>query len=285
MSRNNRRAVAIAVAGVFAVAPTVTACAAGRHPQTAMPSQLAEGVNASAHQIDVRNAFVLGPEPGRRLAAGVDVPLYAWFVNHASTPDRLVAVEASGVAQGVQITGGGLELTPGKLVTTAQGAVTPPTVTGRPIPGSPGTRTPKPGQTPSAPIRRPLAPGSASPSASGKAAPGSATPLPVPSSNTGAPGMKQGNASVVVLKGIAHELAGGESLKLTLHFQQAGLVTLLVPVVPRGGYYATYAPAPAGPPVLAPPSLLPQKISGAPTAGTKAKKPKKVKKPTPAPSA
>jgi copper(I)-binding protein len=282
VSRNNRRAVAIAVAGVFAVAPTVTACAAGRHPQTAMPSQLAEGVNASAHQIDVRNAFVLGPEPGRRLAAGVDVPLYAWFVNHASTPDRLVAVEASGVAQGVQITGGGLELTPGKLVTTAQGAVTPPTATGRPIPGSPGTRTPKPGQTPSAPIRRPLAPGSASPSASGKAAPGSATPLPTPSSNSGFVGLKEeDNASVVVLKGIARELAGGESLKLTLHFQQAGLVTLLVPVVPRGGYYATYAPAP----VSAPPSLLPQKISGAPTAGSTVKKPKKVKKPTPAPSA
>ncbi|MFB9839027.1 hypothetical protein ACFFNX_43460, partial [Actinoallomurus acaciae] len=116
MSRNSRRALATAVAGVFAIAPLVTACAAGKHPQSAFPTRLAEGVNASVHAVDVRNAFVLGPAPGQKLAARGDAALYAWFVDNAASPDRLVAAEAPGAAQSVQIAAGALTLPPGQLV-------------------------------------------------------------------------------------------------------------------------------------------------------------------------
>ena len=46
------------------------------------------------------------------------------------------------------------------------------------------------------------------------------------------------------LQGLTTPLSGGESIRLTLQFQQAGAVEVRAPVVPRAGYYTTYAPAP-----------------------------------------
>ena len=83
MSRNSRRA-AVAAVGVLAAAPLATSCAAGRSPQTALPTQLVEGVNASVHQIDIRDTFLLGADAGAKLQAGGSAPLYAWFVNDGS---------------------------------------------------------------------------------------------------------------------------------------------------------------------------------------------------------
>lgn len=242
MSRNRRRAVAIAAVGAFAVAPMVSACAAGQHPQTVLPTQLAEGANASVDKIAIRNVFVLGPDPGQRLPKDGSAPLYASIV--AARPDRLVAVEAPDAAGSVEIAGGALTLPPNELVSTNT-AVSGPPASNRPTPGATPSRKPgKPGKTPRKQAPTPGAPGSATPTPGAPAgsptagtqqpgAPGAAPALPQPSS--------------VVLTRLTKELTGSETIKVTLHFQQAGAVTLNVPVVTRQGYYATYSPAPAAP--------------------------------------
>ena len=49
----------------------------------------------------------------------------------------------------------------------------------------------------------------------------------------------------VVLTGLTHTLVSGRNVRLVLTFQNAGTVTLFVPVVPKASYYATYSPAPS----------------------------------------
>jgi copper(I)-binding protein len=276
VSRNSCRA--ILVAGIFAVAPLVSACSTGRHPETMLPSQLSEGINASVHQVDIRNAFILGPEPGRRLAAGDSAPLYAWFVNHASSPDRLLAVEAPGVAESVEIAGGALDLPPGKLVSTAQNAVMPvpgATTSGTPSPAATSHRTPAPGATahrtpsPAATATR-SATGTPAPGASSSAPPASGAPtsgMPVPT-----PSAAGQNPSRVILKVLKREFTGGESVRLTLHFQQAGAITMTLPVEPRQSYYATFAPAPGG-------ASTPATTPSAPATPATNKTPGTIKKP------
>lgn len=280
MSRYSRRAVATAVAGVFAVAPLVSACAAGQHPQSAMPTQLAEGVNASVHLVDIRNTFVLGPAPGQRLAAGASAPLYAWFVNDSGAPDRLVAVEAPGVAQSVQIAGGAIDLPTSRLVNTVQQAGSAPVAAPAPTPPAVGTksRAAKPGRVPG--TGQPKTPGT----------------VPTPGTST-TPGAAAGptqaavpaDSSKLILQGLAQTFSGGETVRLTLHFERAGTVTLNVPVVPRDGYYATYSPAPSPPaPSMTPttPTMSPPPGTTAPAAHSKsAHKSGKAKKPAARPSA
>ncbi|MFL6053308.1 MAG: hypothetical protein ACJ72W_10390 [Actinoallomurus sp.] len=301
MSRNRRRAVAMAIAGAFAVAPLVSACAAGQHPQSVLPTRLTEGVNASVGHVDVRDAFVLGPEPGQRLPVGSSAPFYAWIVNKASSPDKLVGVDAPGLAQSVEIASGGLSLPPNQLVSAnpqaasqqPSGAPTPGTSPSgtpskapakKPVPGKPG----KPGAptgTPGASTQSPTAPGSTSPT-------GPAT-SPTPSTAGTAAG-----GPAVILKGLTRPLTGGENIRLTLHFQQTGSLTVDVPVVPRAGYYATYPPAPSGAASTTPGTPAPGTpalsttpgASGSPSAGAaspaaKLAKHTRAKKASPAPTA
>jgi copper(I)-binding protein len=264
VSRNSRRAAAIAVAGVFAVAPLVSACAAGQHPQSALPTQLAEGVNASARLVDVRNTFVLGPQSGQKLAAGASAPLYAWFVNRAASPDRLVAVEAPGVAQSVEIAGGALDLPPSKLINTVEppaAAPATPTASASPTatPTPKTSRPAKPGRTPAKP-RTPGATGATG-------ATGSTGTPGAPA--TGTPAAPPATSSKLILKGLTKAYSGGETVRLTLRFQRAGAVTLNVPVVPRDGAYATYSPAPAPAPTpSATPLPTPQKKTTTPPKST-----------------
>lgn len=261
MSRNSRRAVATAIAGVLAIAP-LSACAAGQTPQSALPTRLTEGVNASAQHVGIRNAFLLGPAPGQRLAAGGSMPLYAWFVNHSSSPDRLVAAEAPGVAQSVQIAGGAIDLPPGALVNTVEKA-TPSPAASSPAASSPGASANSP--TPKAAgARRPKtirAPKHA-PATTASVTPGQQQAAP-PSPS-----------SKLILQGIAKDFSGGEEVRVTLHFQRAGAIMLNVPVVPQTGYYATYSPAPAEPtPSATPLPVRPKSTSGSTPKARSKKKP------------
>ena len=48
----------------------------------------------------------------------------------------------------------------------------------------------------------------------------------------------------VLLQGLTRTLHGGQYVRMNLDFQSAGHVTLLVPVMPRAAFYATFSPAP-----------------------------------------
>ena len=51
-----------------------------------------------------------------------------------------------------------------------------------------------------------------------------------------------GPAPKLVLKGLTRPLSAGQTISVLLTFQNAGSVTLAVPVEPRSSYYATYSP-------------------------------------------
>lgn len=232
MSRISRRAVT--VAGVLAAAPVLSACGAGMHPQTALPSQLTEGVNVEAGDVYVRDLFVLGPQPGQRLTAHGDAPVYMAIVNTGQTPDRLVGVDAPGLAGAAQIANGSINLPPTTLVSTNQpvtGTAAPrpgsPPATGSPIPASPSPKAPK-RRTPSSP-------------------PLGGVPVTEP--------------STLILKDLARDLTGAENVRLVLHFQRAGTLSVNVPVEPMQGYYTTYSPVPTFTPT---PTVTPAKAPARP---------------------
>jgi copper(I)-binding protein len=77
-------------------------------------------------------------------------------------------------------------------------------------------------------------------------APGSATAVSLPAGGVsvvdGHPVFLTGPKPQLVLLGLTRPLTSGSSLRLTLTFQKAGTITLLVPVMPRAVQYQTYAP-------------------------------------------
>ena len=221
---------------------------------------------ASLQQVDIRNLFVLGPKPGERLAAGGSTPVYMSIVSNASAPDELVGIEAPGLAQSAEIANGALNLPPGKLISTNAPAMATPAA-GTPTAGAPATRT-KSAKTPAAGTSTP-------PRASN---PARVTFSPAPSA-TPTPGQ---DMPTVILKSLAEDLVGGETVQLVLHFRQAGALTVNVPVVPREGYHSTYAPAPVPTPTPSATQPAPTGRSrGTTSTGTKPGKSKKKATPTP----
>jgi copper(I)-binding protein len=53
-----------------------------------------------------------------------------------------------------------------------------------------------------------------------------------------------GPAPRVLLQGLTRTLHGGQYVRMNLNFQNAGHVTMLVPVMPRAAFYVTFSPAP-----------------------------------------
>lgn len=51
----------------------------------------------------------------------------------------------------------------------------------------------------------------------------------------------------VILEDLTRTLTGGQTLRVVLHFQRAGTVTLTVPVMPRAADFATLSPPPPTP--------------------------------------
>lgn len=82
-------------------------------------------------------------------------------------------------------------------------------------------------------------------------APGAAAAVQLPKGGISVAGQQsvllQGPAPQVLLKQTTRQLLGGQAIPMVLNFQNAGSVTLHVPVMPRSAYYATYSPAPASP--------------------------------------
>jgi copper(I)-binding protein len=55
----------------------------------------------------------------------------------------------------------------------------------------------------------------------------------------------------VILDGLTRALPGGTFIRVTMSFQNAGSVTLNVPVMPQAQYYSTFSPAPTPSPTPA----------------------------------
>jgi len=56
------------------------------------------------------------------------------------------------------------------------------------------------------------------------------------------PALLTGPAPELVLNGLTRALIGGQSIPMTLTFQNAGTVAMIIPVVPRSNYYVTFSP-------------------------------------------
>ncbi|MFC0038166.1 hypothetical protein [Actinomadura rayongensis] len=236
---------ALAFAGAVAIAPVISGCGAGQVPQTVEPTQLTEGVNVSLPEngtrIDVRNMFLLGPKPGERLDPGARVPLYASIINQTGAQDRLVAVTAEKFGT-AKITGGAITLPPRdadgrgsltNLLGTAQTAAEP---SATPTPA----KKPKKTESPAAQITATQNTGAGDQPTPGAGGAGAATPS--------GPAAADARQPLVVLTGLQSPLLGGENLRLTLSFQNAGQVTVVVPVVPQQNEYASYTAVSAGVP-------------------------------------
>ncbi|GAA4098927.1 hypothetical protein [Actinomadura miaoliensis] len=281
MIRDSRRVVALAIAGAVAIAPVLSGCGAGSEPQTAAPTQLTEGVNASVPkgakipQVDVRNMFLLGPKPGMQFGPGSSLPLYATIINQVrGRQDRLVSVSSPAFAQ-ARIAGGAVVLPAAQengvatAVTLNGGAAEPgasasPSAPAKPS-GSPepGAESPRPGASPSATKEGGAEEPTATPRATATAtAQEERTTSPSPSAGeqtgapqTTAPGqpapepVPAGKGSVVVLTSLNRQLIGGEVLPVTLRFEHAGSIEVNVPVIPQQGEFSTYAPVSGGSPL------------------------------------
>ncbi len=101
-------------------------------------------------------------------------------------------------------------------------------------------------------------------------APGAATAVQVPAGGIQV-GRKQslfftGPGPRVLLEHLTRTLHGGQYVKVNMEFQNAGHVSLLVPVMPRAGSYATFSPAPLFlHPRVTPSPLVPGTPSPTPT--------------------
>lgn len=84
---------------------------------------------------------------------------------------------------------------------------------------------------------------------------------------------------LAVLSGLTKTLVGGEIVEVALQFQRAGVVKVMVPVIPQRGDFQTYPAAPT--PVVSSPTANPAVSLTATPAGKK--KSKKSAKPTPTP--
>ncbi len=62
----------------------------------------------------------------------------------------------------------------------------------------------------------------------------------------------------IILEQLRKPLVGGAAIAVTLFFQNAGAITLTVPVVPRSGYYTTFSAPPSPTPSAAPKSKGPR---------------------------
>ncbi|WP_153532627.1 copper chaperone PCu(A)C [Actinomadura macrotermitis] len=236
---------ALAIAGAVAIAPVISGCGAGEEPQTAAPTRLTEAVNASVPEgrpaLDLRNVFLLGPQPEQALAPGASLPLYGTIINQRQDrADKLVAVSAEGFAQ-AKITGGSLALPPADASGRGSSTALLGQAAASPAPQASASASPtasaKPGKKPSA---KPSATTSATPAAGASTEPAAAPP---------APPAAGGKAPLVVLTGLNRQLLGGETIKVTLQFEKAGKVELSVPVIPQQGEYASYPAATGGTPL------------------------------------
>ena len=74
-----------------------------------------------------------------------------------------------------------------------------------------------------------------------------------------------GPAPEVILQGLTRPLSGGSTVRLVISFQNAGTLSLVLPIMPQAQYYSTFSPPPSPSPS---PSAHPRAKSSASPAAT-----------------
>lgn len=238
-------------AAMIAVLPLASGCASGQEAATITKPSIAEGDGANLGDIQVRNAHIAPPlDPTGRYRQGESVSLYVTIVNRGVEDDALVSA-TSPVATDV------------RLVPAAQARPARPTLTATPSPadepaehtepsaGDDGEHTEPSASaeaggadsaspTASASATASAAAGddtTATPAAAATGAPATTTvalPLPVP--NTSNVPLLENSPVALQLVGLTEPLRDGEVIEVELRFENAGSVTLQVPVS-TGEYY------------------------------------------------
>lgn len=131
MTSTSRRRV-IAVTALLAAAPALAACGAGTDANTSnayAPTEanvLISGDGAAKtygrNGIKIAQAFLLGPDPGSKIAAGGSLPLYLSMVNYGTAPDNLEGIAVTDQSATSVKSPGSITLPPGKLVNTGRPA-------------------------------------------------------------------------------------------------------------------------------------------------------------------
>jgi copper(I)-binding protein len=114
-SRASRLPGRLLIVAAAALIPAVAGCEAGNNAPTLSWHPPAEGTGTVVHNIAIRNVFVLGGSGTTAIPAGQSAGLYFALVN-TGTPDRLMSVQAPGIAKGVTIPGGSVRLATNQVV-------------------------------------------------------------------------------------------------------------------------------------------------------------------------
>jgi copper(I)-binding protein len=195
----------------FGLVLALAGCGAGQITQTDTQIAAVNGASGQAGPVGVRNAQLAFPaNAARYYPKGSDAPLVASVVNDGSSADRLVSV-SSPAAASVNVQGSAA-LPAGFAVTAAEPAA------GQSATASPSAPTSSSAGSP-APSTGTSAPSAGQPSGASPGASTSAGPLPV------------GKISIT-LTGLNRDVRPGETIKVTFVFQNAGPVTLDVPIGP-----------------------------------------------------
>jgi copper(I)-binding protein len=211
------RALRAATMGALLLSPiALTACSAGQVAQTATQNRDKVGPEAAVGDITLRQITLAYPQDGL-YEEGENAELQMAIVNTSTEADTLVGIEGE-VFDGVLVSG---QATASPAVPGSPSAE-PVATTAPAAPTTPGTvpettapeATPSPGALPTPTV--PAAP--STPTAS------SEVEIPVPAGSTVFLGGASG--ATVELADLSEELTAGESIEVTLTFEQAGEVTV-----------------------------------------------------------
>ena len=211
------RALRAATMGALLLSPiALTACSAGQVPQTATQNRDKVGPEAAVGDITLRQITLAHPQDGL-YEEGENAELQMAIVNTSTEADTLVGIEGE-VFDGVLVSG---QATASPAVPGSPSAE-PVATTAPAAPTTPGTApqttapeaTPSPGALPTPTV--PAAP--STPTAS------SEVEIPVPAGSTVFLGGASG--ATVELADLSEELTAGQSIEVTLTFEQAGEVTV-----------------------------------------------------------
>jgi hypothetical protein len=196
------RALRATLMGALVISPVALgACSAGQVSQTGTQDRDKVGPQAQVEDVLLRQVTLATP-PGGTYDEGDDVVLVMTIVNSSNEPETLTGIEGEGFS-GLRVAATGP--TPSPSSPAGDQPTTPP---------APGTT----GATPGAAPTIPAAPTGATPTASSEIS------LEIPADTALYLG-RDGDATVT-LQDLAEPLTGGQSLTMTLTFENAGEITV-----------------------------------------------------------